>query len=335
MSEQISSGQRVSDAWASLRERYRRHTRNVDNKNEVPRLNNMRNPPSPDVPKHEKLPISDPEFWRDRLEKASSIGEIHKAVHHIDITEWKELLEVHRDVLSNMFNPYEKTRVLDVGCGIGTLLEILPENIDYVGIDISPDFIEIAKKSYPGYTFIQGDARYMPFQDRRFDVAIARSVDGMIKTHLGFPEWRRMEREILRVSNRLILLGYTHPTMYRVTDAVPDPKEYAQTVLECDGGRLIYRPGQDGTVELYDLFVTEENRRKGVARKLVQTVMKEAFGCVYGFVQIDNPPVHALYESLGFKRVNVPGFYRGVDAYMYVYRCLPVDTAHIKLIEDK
>lgn len=36
--------------------------------------------------------------------------------------------------------------VLDVGCGYGNLLEYLPKNINYVGIDINQNYINYAKK---------------------------------------------------------------------------------------------------------------------------------------------------------------------------------------------
>jgi SAM-dependent methyltransferase len=38
-------------------------------------------------------------------------------------------------------------RVLDIGCGPAEILEFLPE-VEYVGFDLSPDYIEAAKRQY-------------------------------------------------------------------------------------------------------------------------------------------------------------------------------------------
>jgi SAM-dependent methyltransferase len=39
-------------------------------------------------------------------------------------------------------------RVLDIGCGTAIIREFLPENVDYVGCDISEDYIAAAKKRF-------------------------------------------------------------------------------------------------------------------------------------------------------------------------------------------
>ncbi|MGE5556921.1 MAG: class I SAM-dependent methyltransferase [Caulobacteraceae bacterium] len=50
--------------------------------------------------------------------------------------------------------------VLDVGCGFGDLYGYLKGkglNVDYTGLDINPDFIDIARKTYPDARFIVAD----------------------------------------------------------------------------------------------------------------------------------------------------------------------------------
>ena len=50
--------------------------------------------------------------------------------------------------------------VLDVGCGFGDLYGYLSSKgikVDYTGIDINPDFIDIAKKAYPDARFMVAD----------------------------------------------------------------------------------------------------------------------------------------------------------------------------------
>ena len=50
----------------------------------------------------------------------------------------------------------DNTRILDVGCGFGHMLDYLRAwdiNVRYTGIDIFPPFIEIAKQRHPGADF--------------------------------------------------------------------------------------------------------------------------------------------------------------------------------------
>jgi SAM-dependent methyltransferase len=68
--------------------------------------------------------------------------------------------------------------ILDAGCGMGDLLPYLHTKTDdfsYLGMDINPNLIKIAKKRYEGHSFAVGN----PFNgqlDRRFDLVISSGV---------------------------------------------------------------------------------------------------------------------------------------------------------------
>jgi len=56
-------------------------------------------------------------------------------------------------------SPDSKSRILDVGCGTGHHVDKLSQqNLDVVGIDISPAMISKAQENYPQYKFQVGDA---------------------------------------------------------------------------------------------------------------------------------------------------------------------------------
>ncbi|MBI1858912.1 MAG: class I SAM-dependent methyltransferase [Candidatus Melainabacteria bacterium] len=44
--------------------------------------------------------------------------------------------------------PFTGAKILDVGCGPGSMLEFLPHDIQYVGYDMNPGYIASAKKKY-------------------------------------------------------------------------------------------------------------------------------------------------------------------------------------------
>jgi SAM-dependent methyltransferase len=50
-------------------------------------------------------------------------------------------------------------RVLDVGCGTGTLLEAVAAGADAVGVDISPAMVEAARRRVPTATVVTADAQ--------------------------------------------------------------------------------------------------------------------------------------------------------------------------------
>jgi ubiquinone/menaquinone biosynthesis C-methylase UbiE len=72
----------------------------------------------------------------------------------------------------------DHARVLEVGCGQGPVaraLASLPGIGEVVGVDPSPIFVEKARElaaELASLSFIEGDARALPLEDRSFDVVI-------------------------------------------------------------------------------------------------------------------------------------------------------------------
>jgi ribosomal protein S18 acetylase RimI-like enzyme len=135
--------------------------------------------------------------------------------------------------------------------------------------------------------------------------------------------WNRIEREILRVADRLLILGYSDPRLYRLYDTSPDPNEYGRKSIKIGSAYLVYRPGQDGSCEIYDLFVPEEHRRCGIASKMVQELESQIFGSIYGFTREENITAQEFYRSCGFELFSIPRLYRGSGGVMFVKQCLP------------
>lgn len=66
-----------------------------------------------------------------------------------------------------------ESSVLDVGCGVGSLLNYLPERVTYVGIDILATSIKRAQARHPGKTFVVADiVNETPELDGTFDAII-------------------------------------------------------------------------------------------------------------------------------------------------------------------
>lgn len=78
---------------------------------------------------------------------------------------------------SNVVQGGEPLDILDVGCGTGQSRQIYSPYIkSYVGADVSPRSIEIARRKHPLCKWVVADACALPFENESFDVIAYSSV---------------------------------------------------------------------------------------------------------------------------------------------------------------
>lgn len=148
------------------------------------------------------------EFWKERIERAKKSKE-HYSVYITDENDWKRLNKDHEETFKREIK--QGDRVLDAGSGYGRS-SVYFDN--YVGVDFSPDFVELAQEKYPDKEFWVADLKDLPFKDQEFDVAFCVSVKEMIIANLGNEAWEKMEKELKRVSKKLLILEYTDSHEY-------------------------------------------------------------------------------------------------------------------------
>lgn len=153
-------------------------------------------------------PVNKKEIWKERIEKAKSSRE-HNSVYITSDGDWAYLNKVHEGILSK----YKNLKVLDAGCGYGRWSEMFS---NYVGVDFSEDFIDLAKGKYPNKQFIVADLKDLPFEDKEFDLAFCVSIREMIIGNLGGEVWEEMEKELKRVAKQVLILEYTNPEQYEI-----------------------------------------------------------------------------------------------------------------------
>lgn len=126
---------------------------------------------------------------------------------------------------------------LDVACGSGKLTAQLARLAApagrVVGLDFSPQMLEVARRRYPTIEFIEADALSLPFDDGRFDAAtIAFGLRNLADPIRGL-------REMTRVARRAVVLEFVRPPggmagrAYRI---------YLRTLLPTVGGWLSGEP---------------------------------------------------------------------------------------------
>ena len=139
--------------------------------------------------------------------------------HWVDY--WNRGHERNLDLLRSFEEVYlldlGKRRVLDAGCGVGSMGEVLRERCGhYVGVDVNRHVLRfstpVAKRSY-----VQASGLSLPFAERSFDCIFAFDV----LEHLpgGLPDQVRFLTELRRVLKPMGTILFTTPNFWFPYDA--------------------------------------------------------------------------------------------------------------------
>lgn len=175
--------------------------------NPIIKSGNMQEPYTSDHP-YETATL---EFWRNRIRECrsrKSKDPIRAALGQGSNS--KEMIERSKTILESFFKSGHK--ILDVGCGCGDLVLSIPSGVEYVGVDLVPEFVEEAIRSYqrPGVQFLVGDMSrpsesLSQFPDGYFDGVVGRLVEATVGNALGRFGFYRMLNELFRVGNGQVL----------------------------------------------------------------------------------------------------------------------------------
>jgi demethylmenaquinone methyltransferase/2-methoxy-6-polyprenyl-1,4-benzoquinol methylase len=129
---------------------------------------------------------------------------------------------------------------LDVACGSGKLTALLARIAGptgrAVGLDFSPQMLEVAQREHPGIEFREGDALSLPFEDATFDAAtIAFGLRNLADPLRGLREMLR----VVKPGGRAVVLEFVRPPKGPVGAAY---RVYLRTLLPAIGGAVSGQP---------------------------------------------------------------------------------------------
>lgn len=106
-------------------------------------------------------------------------------------------------MVKNFWEPKSGEMIVDIGCGSGNILDYLPPDIEYLGIDISEEYIRSARRRFAGRgTFFLGTAHdFVSQADSYFGSADLVLCNGLLH-HLSDSE----ALEVLELSKRIMKL---------------------------------------------------------------------------------------------------------------------------------
>ena len=127
---------------------------------------------------------------------------------------------------------------LDVASGSGKLTAQLARIAGpkgrVVGLDFSPQMLEVARRDHPDIEFVEGDALKLPFDDESFDVAtIAFGLRNLSDPVGGLREMLRVARQ------RAVILEFVRPPKGPVGAAY---RLYLKALLPAIGGAISGQP---------------------------------------------------------------------------------------------
>jgi SAM-dependent methyltransferase len=153
--------------------------------------------------------VLNPNYWDGRLAVVEMAGSpLHQAVFRCPLARWEEIVSKHKEILERHIK--DDMTILDVGCGWGRLVTLMPRRYGrYVGIDIAPGFIRLAKEKWPDRDFYCMKAEDVgSIVGVRFDLAVLISMRPMLRRNVGDTYWERLELAIRRVCPHILYLEY-------------------------------------------------------------------------------------------------------------------------------
>lgn len=120
-------------------------------------------------------------------ERLNRLGPVVEALGWRDDAQQELRFKVLADGMTAL---NECASVLDIGCGFGdfhTFLRARGHDVRYVGCDLSPDVLAVARERHPGVTFEVRDVLQDPYPPRSFDyVSLSGIFNHVISDNDGF-----------------------------------------------------------------------------------------------------------------------------------------------------
>lgn len=193
-------------------------------------------------------------------------GDTHRGVDWPDADDAAKRYDVMLGVLDHPRRPPGPS-LLDFGCGAGHLLEHLrragPEDVRYLGADISPRFIDLCRRKFPDESFTLVDVLREPDRLPAADFVVANGVFTEKRSLSWVAMWdhtRRMIAALFRGARvGLAFNVMSHHVDWQRDDLFHLPFDTLAAFLRADVSRHVLLRADYGLYE-YTAYVYREAR---------------------------------------------------------------------------
>lgn len=136
----------------------------------------------------------------DFNEHKNSYGDLIQESLRFSGKEHAFFTQVKAQFLKNIIKKYlpnvKTPELLDVGCGHGLIHSYLKgDDLKIVGVEVANEVLEFARKDHPEVNYLSHNGKTLPFEEKKFDIAIAICV----MHHVPPVEWQAFLTEMKRV----------------------------------------------------------------------------------------------------------------------------------------
>ena len=96
--------------------------------------------------------------------------------------------------------------VLDVGCGLGSIIDFLPKDVEYHGIDMLEDIIDIARENHPNAKFEVADILDYKTEEK-YDSVIC---NGAFNCCYGFGKFQDALEKMKQLTNKMLVVTISY-----------------------------------------------------------------------------------------------------------------------------
>lgn len=107
----------------------------------------------------------------------------------LQIHRFSEQDDLHASILLDIFRPAAHAKIIDVGCGVGELAELMSKqrpDLQFTLTNISAAQLAMCPT---GFKTVKCSAEHLPFNDREFDVVLCAYVLGHVDIRIALAEF--------------------------------------------------------------------------------------------------------------------------------------------------